>query len=133
MTSLRATALSGAMTMVGRGLAVRLLGLVSTLVMARLLGTSEFGLLAAGMALQALGLALIDAGLGADLIRRREEPSARDYSTVAVGQAVAAMTVTLTVAAVAVLQDSKIAALSAIFLVGLSIATFRAPSFIRLE
>ena len=69
-------------TMFGRGIAVRAIGLVGTLIAARILGPYGLGLLAMGFTINAAATVLTDGGLGRGLIRQREDPTPRQLRAV---------------------------------------------------
>lgn len=71
----RRSALSGVLLVGLRGVLVRLVGLVVTIVLSRLLVPREFGLLAFGQTVVVFGSLLTDVGVAAALIRSREEPT----------------------------------------------------------
>ena len=79
---LRDRAAQGAVVVGARNLAVRVLGLLGMVVLARLLAPEDFGVLAFGLALTVLGRVLATGGLGAGLIRREEPPSVTELRVV---------------------------------------------------
>jgi O-antigen/teichoic acid export membrane protein len=74
----RQRAVSGAAIDVLRGLGVRSLGLVGTLVLARLLTPHDFGLVAFGATFVTFANFVADGGIGTALIRRSEAPARAD-------------------------------------------------------
>lgn len=72
---MRSRAVIGAVVDALRGMGVRLVGLVGTLVTARLLTPYDFGLVAFGTTLWVFGDFLDDGGIGQALIRRAEPPT----------------------------------------------------------
>ena len=74
MPEVRRRAVTGAVVDALRGIGVRLLGLLGTLVTARLLTPYDFGLVAVGTTVFTFGIFLSDGGVGAALIRRAEAP-----------------------------------------------------------
>jgi O-antigen/teichoic acid export membrane protein len=75
---LRHAAVRGVVSLVSRNFAVRLLGLVGSIVLARLLTPSDFGTIALGLTLSQIGNALVVGGVSASLARRPEEPEMAD-------------------------------------------------------
>jgi O-antigen/teichoic acid export membrane protein len=71
----RRRALTGAVVDALRGTGVRILGLLGTVVTARLLTPYDFGLVAIGTTVLAFGAQLDDGGVGTALIRRAEPPT----------------------------------------------------------
>lgn len=78
---LKEKTLSGIIWSVGQQFGSKVIGFLITIVLARLLAPSEFGLIAMLSVLVALGNNLSDSGLSSSLIRSAEI-SAREYSTV---------------------------------------------------
>lgn len=70
----RGRAFSGVVQFALRGVALRGIGFVGTLVVAAQLGPSGLGVVAFGLTFQVIGRFLTDAGLGASLLRRPEIP-----------------------------------------------------------
>jgi O-antigen/teichoic acid export membrane protein len=75
---LRHAAARGIVSLVARNVAIRLLGLAGNVVLARLLTPGDFGTIALGLTLAAVGSALAAGGVGASLARRPEEPTRTD-------------------------------------------------------
>src|SRR5512132_268668 len=74
----RRRAVTGAAVDVMRGFGVRLLGLVGTLVLARLLTPHDFGIIAVGVTFVTFANFFADGGIGAGLIRRIDPPAQAD-------------------------------------------------------
>jgi O-antigen/teichoic acid export membrane protein len=70
------------MTMGVRALIVRAIGLLGTLVLARLLSPSDFGVIALGLTIVVLSRFLSDGGVAPGLIRRKEPPRRRELEAV---------------------------------------------------
>lgn len=115
-----------------RGAAVRAVGLVVNIVLARLLLPSEFGLLAFGLTLLVVGTLLTDAGVGANLIRTTTPPTRQQLSAVLGLQL--GVTVVLAVSATAFLLPGGCEQhVTAVMLWALVPATFRVPATVQLE
>lgn len=65
-----------------RGVAIRALGLVGNIVLARLLAPEDFGVIAFALTLTVLGNAFASGGLGAALVQRREAPTDHELGAV---------------------------------------------------
>ncbi len=129
---LRRRAAGGAALLAGRGALILVVGVGANIALARLLDPRDFGILALGMTLVALGAGLAEGGLGAALIRREEQPSGRELRAVnglqlAVTLAVALLT--LAVAAPFGTDGLVVAAMVA----ALPVTVLRTPSVIVLE
>ncbi len=74
LDEIRTRASAGALKLGIRNVAIRALGLIGTIVLARLLKPADFGLVALGLSLQLIGNVLATGGLGAELIRREQPP-----------------------------------------------------------
>jgi O-antigen/teichoic acid export membrane protein len=75
---LQRRAKAGVFIVVVRGLAILLLGFAGNVVLARLLGPHEFGVVAIGMSFVIFMKLISDGGLGVGLIRRAEPPSTEE-------------------------------------------------------
>jgi O-antigen/teichoic acid export membrane protein len=71
------------MTIAARGVVIRTIGFLGSLVLARLLAPDDFGMLAIGLSLTTFATLAADAGLGAALIRRAEAPEKEELRAVA--------------------------------------------------
>ena len=78
VTEVRQRAITGAAVDVMRGIGVRLVGLIGTLVLARLLTPHDFGIVAFGVTLITFANFLADGGIGSGLIRRVDPPERAD-------------------------------------------------------
>lgn len=124
---IRDRAASGVVSVGLRNLAVRGLGLVGNIVLARLLTPADFGLIAFGLTITVLGSALTTGGLGASLVQRREDPARHDLGValgfqLACGAALAAI-----VAAVALPYGGEAGLVAAVMVLALPIDAFRVP------
>src|SRR4051812_2137430 len=77
----RQRALTGAAIDVLRGIGVRFLGLIGTLVLARLLTPREFGIVAFGTTFVIFANFFADGGIGAALIRQSDPPARADLKS----------------------------------------------------
>jgi O-antigen/teichoic acid export membrane protein len=128
---LRRRAVQGVLTLVFRGFGVRALGLVGTVVVARFLSPSQFGLIALGMTLVTTGRFIAEGGLAVSLIRRPEPPT-REQLQVALGfQLLVATLVALLATAFVPLGTA--AAIAAIMAWSLPIDALRTPAYIAME
>jgi len=76
--AVRKRAVAGVTNLAIREAAIRGLGLIGNLVLARLLVPSDYGIIAVGYTLMSLGSLIADGGLGAALIGRERPPSAAE-------------------------------------------------------
>ena len=79
----RRRAAGGVLVIGVRGVAVRLLGLVGNVLLARLLLSSDYGIVALAATVLVFGSTLADVGIGASLIRRREQPTRQELRSLA--------------------------------------------------
>jgi O-antigen/teichoic acid export membrane protein len=82
LAEIQARAVSGTVAVAVRGMVVRALGFVGSLVLARLLTPHDFGLAAVGFTVMAFGAFLSDGGLGAAFVRRTEAPSHAELGSI---------------------------------------------------
>ena len=129
---IRRRATGGAALLAARGGLILGLGLVSNIVLARLLVPRDFGLVALGSVLLVFGGYLLDGGLGAALIRRPEPPGERTLAAVNGLQLAATVSLALLAFAVAV-PIGRDALVVATMVVSLPITILRAPSVVVLE
>lgn len=107
-------------------------GLVASLVLARLLTPADFGVIAIGATATLLAGALADGGLGAGMIRRPEPPTLAELRTMNGIQLTLALALTLPAAAIA-LNFGRTGAVTALMLMSLPIATLQTPGRITLS
>ncbi len=132
-SSLRSAALSGVILLTVRGLGINLIGLIGYLALARLLTPHDFGLAALGLGIVFFAHFVADAGLGAALIRRPEDPAAGDYASVVGIQFGVLTAAVVAVAAWFAVAQNVVAAVSLIYVASLPVLAFRVPSSIALE
>jgi O-antigen/teichoic acid export membrane protein len=132
LDEIRSRASAGALKLGVRNVAIRALGLLGTIVLARLLRPQDFGLVALGLSLQLIGNVLATGGLGAELIRRTAPPQPLELRCVLGYQLLAASLIAMVASAIAL-----VAGVSPIFfvLVALSIpvGTLNTPGWIVLS
>lgn len=132
--ALKLQVVSGIRMLLARGATIRLLGLVGSVALARLLSPRDFGLLAFGLTLVTFANFITDVGIGAQLIRSPEEPARQQLSSVLALQLVVAagagVLVTATVRALDLGQGGAVA-IALIWIVVLQ--TLRGPAVILLE
>lgn len=122
----------GAALVAGRGVGVRVIALLGTVILARLLTPGEFGIVALGATIVAFARLLSDGGLGAALIRRVEAPTRREYEALLGLQ----LTVTVVIAFITAAasspfgQQGRVVTLMA---ASLPIAVFQTPGALQLE
>ena len=100
---LRHATVRGVVSLVSRNLAIRGLGLIGNIALARLLTPDDFGAIALGLTLSQIGIALVSGGVTASIARREEEPERADL------QAALAFQVGATLAFVAVAAPTGLA------------------------
>lgn len=115
-----------------RGLTVRALGLLGSVILARLLLPSDFGLLAFGFTIVAVGSFLTDAGLAAGLIRSPSPPT-REQLAALLGLQLTVSTVLIALAAVPLWQSGTGGRVGLLMLLSLIPGAFRVPAVIQLE
>lgn len=128
--SRRAT--TGAVTVMARGLAVRGVGMLGNIVLARLLLPRDFGMIALGTSIVMFGDFLASGGLGAALVRQPGPLDRRDLEAVFGFQLVITIAISAVATAVAA-PLSEPGALAAIMMWSLVIDSARAPTALPLE
>lgn len=119
--------------MVGlRGIAIRIVGLLGNIVLARLLVPADFGLIAFANAVMFFAVAVGDGGLGAGLVRRKEPPTPAELRSVSGFQLMAAGAFAVVVAAIAV-PLGRPGVVAAVMIASLPIIAFRTPGALLLE
>lgn len=109
------------------------IGLCGYLIFARVLSPTEFGTVALGLSITFFGHFLADAGLGAALLRRHEPPTKLELASV-IGLQLAVMSLSIVIAVlIALVFDSRTAAVTAVFLGALPLLAMRVPAAISLE
>lgn len=131
--SLRQLAVRGAVTVVGRGFVIRVLGLAGTIVLARLLSPADFGVLALGLALQSLTTFLAGSGLNAALVKAEDEPSRSVLGAVLGLQLAVTLALSATAFALALLVGGDHALAIAIMVAAAPLVALRVPATVRYE
>lgn len=129
---IRRKAASGVLYVGLRSFAVRGLGLLGSLVLARLLVPEDFGVLAFGQTLITFGSFFADAGIAAGLIRRNQAATRYELRTVLGFQVLVASTLALAVAVVAV-PSGRSGQVSALMAASVVLVTYRVPASLVLE
>jgi O-antigen/teichoic acid export membrane protein len=129
----RRRAITGVATVGARGLLVRGLGLLGTVVLARLLAPSDFGLISLGFTIVIIGGFLASGGFGTALIRRLETPTREQLEAVMGVQIIVALAVCVLVAAAGIPFGGKAGAVATLMVLALPIDATRGPNAIALE
>lgn len=132
VAELRDRSVRGVAAVVLRGVGVRSVGLVVSIVLARLLMPRDFGVLAFGTTFLVVGTFLTDGGLGAQLVRSPEPPTRHQLSSV-LGFQLAVTLALLLVATALLLPGGHEHRVTAVMLWALLISTFRVPGSVQLE
>ena len=128
----RQRAVAGAAVDVLRGFGVRVLGLLGTLVLARLLTPHDFGLVAFGATFVTFGNFLADGGIGAGLIRRVEPPSRADLRALLAFQLGLSTALAVGIG-LALLPFGELGQLTTVMAIALPLTAVRAPGVIVFE
>jgi O-antigen/teichoic acid export membrane protein len=131
-TDVRRRAVAGATIDVVRGFGVRFVGLIGTLVLARLLTPYDFGLVAFGATFVAFGIVVADGGIGTALIRRASPPERADLRALLAFQ-LGLTTIVALVVSLAVLPFGMIGQITAFMMAAIPLTAVRAPCVIVLE
>jgi O-antigen/teichoic acid export membrane protein len=130
--AIRRRAVTGAALVVARGFVVRLLGFATYIVAARFVSPEEFGVFTLGAAVVLAGQFVSDAGMGAALVRRPEEPEHADLRAVQGLQ----LAISGSLAAVALLVGAAVGGDGLVvgaMVLSLPIITLRVPALTLLE
>ena len=127
-----ALATKGIATVFSRGLTVRAIGLVGTLIAARILGPTGMGMVAIGFSLNVAATAFTDGGLGTGLIRRKEEPSKPELRAVLGFQMTLGLALALIVTAVG-LGLGRVGQVTAVMIWCVPLMSLRTPAVILAE
>lgn len=131
-SEVRRRAVTGAVVEVLRGSGVKLVGLLGTLVTARLLTPYDFGLVAIGTTVFTFGEFLDDGGVGTALIRRPETATKAELQSLLAFQF--AFDVMLVVAVgLVMLPFGLLGQVTTVIVASLPLGAFRAPAYIIYE
>lgn len=128
----RKRAVTGAGVYVMRGFALRLLGLIGMLVLARLLTPRDMGFVAFGLTFTMLATFLTDGGIVAALIRRTEPPARADLKALLAFQ-LGLTTALAGVAGVVLIQFGELGQVTAVMAIALPLTALRVPGIVLLE
>ena len=128
----RRRAVTGAVVDALRGSGVRMVGLVGTLVTARLLTPYDFGLVAIGTTVFAFGGFLDDGGVGTALIRRPEPPTKSELQALVAFQFALDLILVVGVGLV-MLPFGLLGQVTTVIVLSLPLGAFRAPAYILYE
>jgi O-antigen/teichoic acid export membrane protein len=128
----RRRAVTGAVVDALRGVGIRLVGLLGTVVTARLLTPYDFGLVAIGTTVLSFGILLDDGGVGTALIRRPEPPTKSELQAVAAFQFGLDLLLVLGVGLV-MLPFGLVGQVTTVIVVSLPLGAFRAAASIIYE
>ena len=131
-TEVRQRAITGAVVDVMRGIGVRVVGLIGTLVLARLLTPHDFGIIAFGVTLLTFANFLADGGIGNGLIRRVDPPSRADLKALLAFQIALGTALALGIG-VALFPFGELGKVTALMAISLPLTAVRAPGVILLE
>lgn len=132
VASIRRQSVRGVTAVLLRGIGVRSLGLLGTIVLARLLLPSDFGLLAFGLTLTAVGGFLTDAGLAAGFIRGPRPPT-REQLRAILGIQLTLTAIIIGVASLLLWQRGLEGRVTVVMMLSLVPGTFRVPASVQLE
>jgi O-antigen/teichoic acid export membrane protein len=125
-------AASGVLLLVGRSLLLKGIGLASNIVLARLLVPEDFGVVALGMTIIAMGSFVSDAGLGIGLVRRPEPPTLAEMRAITGFQLLGTSLVGIGAAAIGLSLGGS-GSITALMMLALPLGAFRTPALIYLD
>jgi O-antigen/teichoic acid export membrane protein len=131
-SEIRHRAVRGGIALIGRGTALRGLGLLTNLVLARILVPREFGQLAIGLTVVALANLFVTGGLGSALVRRPHPPRRAELQGVLAMQLLLGAVIALATAAVA-LPFGRTGVVTSIMTLALPVTAIRTPSVVLTE
>jgi O-antigen/teichoic acid export membrane protein len=130
-SEVRRRSLAGVFYLTSSSFANLLIGFFASLVLARLLTPSDFGVVAIGLTVTLIASSLADGGLGAGMVRRPERPTRAELRTLNGIQLLLTLAVVLPTAAAA-LALGRVGAVTAIMILSLPISVLQAPGRILL-
>jgi O-antigen/teichoic acid export membrane protein len=128
----RRRAVTGAVVDAIRGSGVRVIGLLGTVVTARLLTPYDFGLVAIGTTVTTFGMFLSDGGIGTALIRRAEPPTKPELQALCAFQLGLDLLLVVGVGLV-MLPFGLLGQVTTVIVLSLPLGAVRAPSYIIYE
>jgi O-antigen/teichoic acid export membrane protein len=131
-SEVRHRAVRGGIALIGRGTALRALGLLTNLVLARILVPREFGELAIGLTVVALASLFVTGGLGSALVRRSTPPRRSELQGVLAMQLLLGALIALVTAAVA-LPFGRTGVVTTIMTLALPVTAIRTPGVVLTE
>ena len=129
---IRGRAASGVLLLSLRTFAIRGLGLLGNLVLARLLSPRDFGVLAFGLTLILFGQFFADAGIAAGLIRRNQQPARHELHAVLGFQLVVSCLLMAVIALVGV-PTGRSGQVATVMAASVVVSAWRAPATLLLE
>ncbi len=115
-----------------RGIGIRIVGVVASVILARLLLPEDFGLIAFAISVTFFASAIADSGLGAGLIGRKDPPTSEELACVVGFQLLAAGGFALIIALIA-LPLGRPGAVAAVMVASLPLIAFRTPGALLFE
>lgn len=125
---LRDDTISGVRAVAIRGLVAKLVGFATSVVLARLLAPEEFGTLALGLAVVAVGALMADAGLAAGLIRRPAKPTMKELHAVLTLQLMVATAIAAVALAIGFSLPTEAGRVAAVMTLSLPAIALRSPA-----
>jgi polysaccharide transporter, PST family len=132
MSTIRRRAVTGAVVDALRSMGVRVVGLLGTLVTARLLTPYDFGLVAVGTTVWVFGNFLSDGGVGAALIRRPEPPTKSELQALVAFQFGLDL-ILVVVVGIVMLPFGLLGQVTTVIVASLPLVAFRPPAYILYE
>ena len=129
---IRGKAASGVLLLSLRTFAIRGLGLLGNLVLARLLSPRDFGVLAFGLTLILFGQFFADAGIAAGLIRRNQAPRPHELHAI-LGFQLIVSSLLMVVVALAAVPLGRSGQVAAVMSASVVVSAWRAPATLLLE
>jgi O-antigen/teichoic acid export membrane protein len=116
-----------------RGVVLRIVAFGGFLVLARQLSPSDFGVLAFGLSISAVGGIIASSGIGPALIRRQSDPQADELRAVMGVQVLAALAFAGAIAAIAILHGGEMLTVGAIMSLSLPLETLKVACLVETE
>lgn len=132
LAAIKGKAAAAVISVGARGVAVRLIQLGGTLVLAHLLGPHQFGLLAFGLTVLSVAAFLTDVGLGASLVRAQADPEQSDLEALLGLQLAVAVAATAAAGAIGPMFGEA-GVVTALMIASVGIVAVRTPAVIVLE